>query len=529
MVLGASVLGLGAGPAHALDPVNPVEIDLDGHPANSGFLVFVEDDVTLSSDESEGTIALGGDLRLGSSYQIAAGATPVRDTYTAPGDTRPTYLHVGGGIEWLSPGAQVRVENAGFSKVADDATYTARWLDSNNAQVNYRILEPGAAYEATPFVEGRTRQSPESVATPVPQDLIDIPAAFGLYRSLSTEMGRCARTATLVDDQGLALPDPVPDGARGRLSLVPGQTNVLELSAADLDHLAEITFLDPPTASTPLLVNVTGTSFSGRVPNLAGISGSQAPYVLWNMPEATSVTVTSGDSLQGTIYAPRATLTWAAASNIEGNVIARDFTHANGLGGTPFELHDFPFSTTLSCAAAAAPPRLSLVKEVVNDDGGDAQASDWTLAATGPTNVTGESGTGAVTGVEVAAGEYALSESGGPDGYEARVWTCTGGVAVTDDTITLTDGDDITCTVVNDDVAQSPGPDPTDQPSPTDGPSPTDQPSAAPSSTGSPGGTAPGSQGGVLPSTGAPGPALWLLVAGAGLLALGGALVRRRG
>ena len=70
-----------------------------------------------------------------------------------------------------------------------------------------------------------------------------------------------------------------------------------------------------------------GDRFNGQIPNQAGIGGSQAPYILWNFPQAQTIRVTGGASIEGTIYAPHAVLTWAATQNIEGNVIARTFKH----------------------------------------------------------------------------------------------------------------------------------------------------------------------------------------------------------
>ena len=67
-----TIMWLTAPPAAALAPVNPVEVPLAGHPANSGFLVFVEGNVTLRNDESEGTTALGGTLH-------ESGVTPVTE------------------------------------------------------------------------------------------------------------------------------------------------------------------------------------------------------------------------------------------------------------------------------------------------------------------------------------------------------------------------------------------------------------------------------------------------------------------
>jgi uncharacterized repeat protein (TIGR01451 family) len=94
---------------------------------------------------------------------------------------------------------------------------------------------------------------------------------------------------------------------------------------------------------------------------------------------------------------------------------------------------------------------LTLVKTVTNNDGGSALATAWTLAATGPTPISGASGTGAVTGAPVSAGTYTLSESGGPSGYTAGTWGCTNGVTVTGGQSTLANGQSTTCTIDNDD------------------------------------------------------------------------------
>ena len=89
------------------------------------------------------------------------------------------------------------------------------------------------------------------------------------------------------------------------------------------------------------------------------------------------------------------------------------------------EIHDFPFATTLSCATPQA--HLTLVKQVVNDNGGTAVPTDWTLRADGPTPLSGTSGSAAVTDQTVTPGTYTLSEIDGPDGYTPSNWSCTGG------------------------------------------------------------------------------------------------------
>lgn len=96
------------------------------------------------------------------------------------------------------------------------------------------------------------------------------------------------------------------------------------------------------------------------------------------------------------------------------------------------------------------PALLTLVKTITNDNRGTAAPTDWTLTAAGPVTVAGPVGDPAVTKAAVAAGEYGLSESEGPGGYTAGDWSCDGGT-LTDSTVTLGVGEDVTCTLNNDD------------------------------------------------------------------------------
>lgn len=93
---------------------------------------------------------------------------------------------------------------------------------------------------------------------------------------------------------------------------------------------------------------------------------------------------------------------------------------------------------------------LTLVKKVDNKEAaGTAKETDWTLKAAGDKTIAGKTGTKDVTDVKVKAGDYKLSESGGPDGYEASDWDCGPKKTVTADSVTLTAGDDVTCTITN--------------------------------------------------------------------------------
>jgi hypothetical protein len=96
-------------------------------------------------------------------------------------------------------------------------------------------------------------------------------------------------------------------------------------------------------------------------------------------------------------------------------------------------------------------PRLTLVKTVTNNNGGTAAVSAFTLTATGSlVTITGASGAATVTNAFVNIGNYALSETG-PSGYLAA-WACPSATMPTTTSVSLTAGQNITCTVNNDDI-----------------------------------------------------------------------------
>lgn len=94
-------------------------------------------------------------------------------------------------------------------------------------------------------------------------------------------------------------------------------------------------------------------------------------------------------------------------------------------------------------------PKLTLVKKVDNGTSRTIRTpQDWTLHAVGPQRLEGVSADGAVTGAEVKAGTYKLSETG-PDGYKASDWTCEGATKSTAASVTVAAGDHAVCTLTN--------------------------------------------------------------------------------
>ncbi|MFE4697963.1 collagen-binding domain-containing protein, partial [Streptomyces sp. NPDC056738] len=438
-LLAAFVLVGGPAGAAALAPVvigNPVA-------GNNGFGVVTQEHATFGSTESEGPVAVGGNLAFGANYNVALN-TP--GTFTATGDARPTALLVGGGIDYAgtSPSGVLQVLQNGYAKIGNTAASDILTRDQNGASVNTEVVAKGAAYNSTPRVQLTTQQSAASVAQ---SGLMDFTSLFSTYRDRADSMATCGATVILLDGNGDPLPDQstIPTGSDIKIALTQGQTNVLRLTGEQLDNIGTLTFLDEPSADTPLLIDVdttgTGGDFIWHTPTMAGVSGDQAPYILWNFADATDITIADGDSVEGTIYAPRAELTDLDPSNLEGDIITRALVAgplSGGAGGGAVnagEIHYFPFDADLECDSDTPTPVTGSVsvRKTDADTGDPLQGAEFQLwresngtdglqtSGTDPDTkvgdpcVTGAAGTCAET---VETGTYYWQETAAPDGYD---------------------------------------------------------------------------------------------------------------
>ena len=104
---------------------------------------------------------------------------------------------------------------------------------------------------------------------------------------------------------------------------------------------------------------------------------------------------------------------------------------------------------TLGPCHAAVPgvAKLTVVKHVVNDNGGTKTAADFTLTINGVTAVGGNTFAGSATGVAKAlttVGSYTVVEAAAPGYAQTASSGCAG---------TIASGESKTCTITNDDVA----------------------------------------------------------------------------
>ncbi|MFE5791042.1 collagen-binding domain-containing protein [Streptomyces sp. NPDC056503] len=341
-LLGTAACTVAAALATGVHPAVAATVDV-GNPVsgNNGFGVVVETDALLGSTESEGPVAIGGDLSYGAGYNVSL-HTP--GTFRDGTDAQPTALLVGGRIDHGggSPVGVLKVLQDGYVKIGDLTGADVVTRDGNGAAVKTQVVAAGQGHGSTPRIELTVEQPALSVG-PHP-GLMDFTGLFADYRDRADALASCAATVELQDP--------------GRITLSGRRTNVLRLTGEELNDLSELTFLDRPTAAGPLVIDVdtsaSGSVFTWDVPNTAGVSGEDAPYILWNFADATEITIATGDSVEGTIYAPRAHVTDIDPSNIEGDVVVKALTAgpleaARAADVNAGEIHHFPFAADLSC------------------------------------------------------------------------------------------------------------------------------------------------------------------------------------
>ncbi|MBN0040538.1 choice-of-anchor A family protein [Cellulosimicrobium cellulans] len=320
--------------------VNP--FDLAG-----GFSVYAREDAHLDNHETEGSVAVGGELTVraeGGTYPIVHQVAGTAD-YTIPTvDGDPTRLLVG---SYAATSGLTQITNAGvpagsgaelegyLKVVGDDPAFgthqRADW-------VRYRT-----AVDEAPAIDATNQKWPDGAAT-VATERDSVAAYVEAGATEPAEVRQCL--ADLVPS-GAAHVLTVAEDAGDRVvlsALEPGRPNVVEYAAIADAYTVQFADGVLPSADTPLIVSVPAgtTELRGSV---FGAEGAAARYVLWDLSQLDGpVTLgTGGTRLDGSVYAPTADLTVEAAP-LDGQVVARNLTL---LGG---EAHAYLFAGSIPCA-----------------------------------------------------------------------------------------------------------------------------------------------------------------------------------
>ncbi|NUT50520.1 MAG: choice-of-anchor A family protein [Saccharothrix sp.] len=321
-----------------VNPLRPVAPDDVYADPSHGFLVLVEGDARLYENETEGAVAVGGDVV----FRVYNTGLNYPGTYVLPGDALPTSMVMGGRPVFEESGTgTLNTLNQSFVKIGDLSG--ASVLPSGG--VTY-VVPAGGDESTRPAVVVQSPQPADSVGGP---SGFDFPALFSLYRQINADMAACPSTIQLMDGSGTAPWNGTDPAAT--IGLQPGQ-NILNITPEQLDTLD---FINPaPDSLQPgpdafLIINVVGGGdMTFSPPTVSWQGNDPSRHVLWNFTTSGTVTIPStANTVWGTVYAPNADVVDQSVENIEGAVVARTLVQGGPVAGEPGnnggEIHNAPF------------------------------------------------------------------------------------------------------------------------------------------------------------------------------------------
>lgn len=340
------------------------------------FNIFVKGNATLQSNETEGPIAVGGNVTT-NQYQISFnkqhGVLFVNGASIG--------LAVRGAVNLNSGSLTVNGDN--YVKIGNcspsdgSGTNLKVWYkDNNNAASTIRITESNKQYWETPNITINANintwsPSVSETVNPVCENVfgtganqIDIEGAFTSFIKRSNQLKEMADNLPIRDQNGNIMAsapmgpylDPNVIGNNPKIIVDPNKINVLTVSAAVWNKIGNSNIegipqgpqlgQTSPNTSFGLIINIVdfptfcGVTGSNKInfPGFGGLSDPQGSYVIYNFPDATKgITLGGNAQISGTIFAPQADVVKENNGNINGQIIAKSFVHKSD------EVHFWPF------------------------------------------------------------------------------------------------------------------------------------------------------------------------------------------
>lgn len=296
-----------------------------------GFNVFVKNSLTLTTGDTHGTAACGGDLILKGNAVLAmrsSGSYP-----NGAGNASNYGLVVGGKVTYTSGGATYL--NNGYLRIGNTTGTTLHSSDDNNASCNLRLTS--GAYSNAIRIEVQRQQTSSSATS---ANNINFTNAFSLLNNYATKIN-AIYTASSPSINKIT----IPNVSNPHIQLQDNKINYIYLTASQLTSLnsrGTITFDQAPSATRIVIFNIAATgTYNWTTPNFAGVNESNGSYMIWNFYNTTSLTLTGSATIYGTIFAPQAAITKIGADNNIGQIIGTSLVMSYG------EIHYFPFTSSI--------------------------------------------------------------------------------------------------------------------------------------------------------------------------------------
>ena len=267
-----------------------------------GFGAFAFGDVDLIGSESEGPIAIGGDLiGFNNGYTVGPPVSP----NPFPGTGTPIALLINGKVQWGGGAGELRITAEGHLKIGDCSNGT-------NVTQSGNITTATGGTGSSIKVQGPVPQNASTVCSP---NLLDFDAAYTQMNNYSSEMASCPATAFFPN-----------------VTLGAGQ-NVINTTLSAIGGIQNINMNGPtPGPNNPLIINIDGQGAANgnwTVWNSTPQS-SAIQYVIYHFYNIDNLTITANNGLWGSVFAPNTNLTINGNNNIEGQIVSQDLVDAGG-------------------------------------------------------------------------------------------------------------------------------------------------------------------------------------------------------
>jgi choice-of-anchor A domain-containing protein/prepilin-type N-terminal cleavage/methylation domain-containing protein len=303
-----------------------------------GFQLLAEGDGLLGTWEIEGAAAIGGRLTHRNFQNIARRETSSVVVHTGG---QPLGLLVGGRVDLAASGSgsQLTVDNG--------------WLAVGNAD-SQSLLAFGSELHLVPagitdnWQTPRVRSVRDQTSLPVTAAIV--PNAFDFSGAFATLRSTATRLAALSPSVCSPLGSPTVTESSGNhtATLQANRINVWNLTIADIQRMNNVDGPTLPSATTPLVINVTdGGAVTVPVRYWRLLSNdASAPSILWNFPNASSISITA--SFPGSLLAPNAAVAMVDL-HVLGDVAART------LDFRPWSTKLARFTHSIPCLGSSSP------------------------------------------------------------------------------------------------------------------------------------------------------------------------------
>lgn len=291
------------------------------------FNIFIDEDLKLITNETEGPVAVCRDLWVAGSYQISTHSVGSFNVGNVP-----ISAVVGNKVKYKS-GNELKINQNGYIKIGNCSGSNVWYTDQNGASSPVRIT-PNNWYNASPRIQLQANANQLGVSAnnnPVCQsNVLDFAQAFLDLRQNSINLSKLANNAQLTNANGNSISNNnLPNQVK--INLQTG-INVLNVNGTDLNNVSVFTYNQKPDSSRYLVINVDAAgTFDWDVWNQAGIGFNESKYIMYNFYNSSTLNIKGSSSILGTIMAPSTHIKKSVnQGNIEGQVIGKSFNHSGG-------------------------------------------------------------------------------------------------------------------------------------------------------------------------------------------------------